>query len=604
MTVEALSGDRGGDLAAQTPVRVSTASEVREELACSSERFSGSRFWLLQSEDVEENEEDADEEVGQQDGVSSAGIGDKSVKYLCRTPSPVSDADLVEGSSELSRRQRKRIVRRDGHRMAAAASLFFSIPEGMNSSPPLPLGKQLRSSGGKAMPVLQPSVFFDDTTEGWTVVRRQRWSPAPDVRFQDPRSKVNSKNYVVGQVGLRACTNSSARVVGPIWLRKRGSHVAGSDGERGPRIATVGNAGAGHAFRNMLGLTWKKCETRAPVVRRRRVEIKMNGDGGRGVSTQGGVDTILDEAAMAAAVVATAMLEAPLFRGDAMLRDLVVEGLGMDLAGDFMHDGSWGNSNAGFHRGSTYNNSSDRFGYGGNQQRWNTGRGGAYANRPRTQGAEGGSRTSFDADLLHQTVQAVVAAVTAATKVTESSAVHASPAPTGVAGTGGAATTVAGSGGAAMVDSQQVGVPVAVPNPNEQQNGTIQGIPEGTQVAAKGKDIEGQGPPKKKKEDKAGCFQCKKPGHYIDDCPTPFCDICESIHHATPACHLLNAPKPSATLHGYANEALMFFEMPCGAFKAKAENPKLAKVTVDGDVLTIPEIIEQLKKIVPSEKFN
>jgi hypothetical protein len=66
----------------------------------------------------------------------------------------------------------------------------------------------------------------------------------------------------------------------------------------------------------------------------------------------------------------------------------------------------------------------------------------------------------------------------------------------------------------------------------------------------------------------------------------------------------LNAPKPTATLHGYANEALMFFELLCGAFKAKAENPKLVKVTVDGAFMTIPEIIEQLKKIVPSEKFN
>lgn len=47
----------------------------------------------------------------------------------------------------------------------------------------------------------------------------------------------------------------------------------------------------------------------------------------------------------------------------------------------------------------------------------------------------------------------------------------------------------------------------------------------------------------------------------------------------------------------------MFFELQCGAFKPKVENPKLAKVTVDGDVLTIPEIIEQRKKIVPSEKF-
>jgi hypothetical protein len=48
----------------------------------------------------------------------------------------------------------------------------------------------------------------------------------------------------------------------------------------------------------------------------------------------------------------------------------------------------------------------------------------------------------------------------------------------------------------------------------------------------------------------------------------------------------------------------MFFELSCGSFKAKVENPKLAKVTVDGDAMTIPEIIEQMKKIVPHEKFN
>jgi hypothetical protein len=48
----------------------------------------------------------------------------------------------------------------------------------------------------------------------------------------------------------------------------------------------------------------------------------------------------------------------------------------------------------------------------------------------------------------------------------------------------------------------------------------------------------------------------------------------------------------------------MFFELPCGAFKAKVKNPKLAKVTVDGNAMTIPEIIEQLNKIVPHEKCN
>jgi hypothetical protein len=40
MTVGILSGDTGGDLATQTPARVSTA---REDV-CSPERFSGSRF--------------------------------------------------------------------------------------------------------------------------------------------------------------------------------------------------------------------------------------------------------------------------------------------------------------------------------------------------------------------------------------------------------------------------------------------------------------------------------------------------------------------------------------------------------------------------------
>ncbi|KAM0844609.1 hypothetical protein ACQ4PT_056930 [Festuca glaucescens] len=302
-----------------------------------------------------------------------------------------------------------------------------------------------------------------------------------------------------------------------------------------------------------------------------------------GVSTQGVVVSTLDEVAMAAAVAVMAMLEVPSFRGDDIVRDLAVAGLGTEQAGDIK-------------RGSTFNNNTNRFGYGGNQQRWNTGRGGAYVNRPRAQGTEGATRSSIDADLLQQTVQAVVAAVTAAAKVTESPAVHAPLAATGVDGTGVAATGV--------VDGQQLGLLVAVPNPIVQQKVTAQGIPEANEIAAKGKDNEGQGPLKKKKEDKAGCFRCKKPGHYIDDCPTPFCDICESIHHATPACHLLNAPKPTATLHGYANETLMFFELPCGAFKAKAENPKLAKVIVDGAVMTIPEIIEQLKKIVPSEKFN
>ncbi|KAM0929119.1 hypothetical protein ACQ4PT_001826 [Festuca glaucescens] len=152
-----------------------------------------------------------------------------------------------------------------------------------------------------------------------------------------------------------------------------------------------------------------------------------------------------------------------------------------------------------------------------------------------------------------------------------------------------------------LPESMKVMASVAAPNAVPQ---STQGVLDNQGAGAKGKDSEGQGHPKKKKEDKSGCFRCKQPGHHIDDCPTPFRDLCESVHHAAPTCHLLQAPKPTAILHGYANEALMFFELPCGAFKAKVENPKLAKVTVDGDALTIPEIIDQLRKIVPSDKFN
>jgi hypothetical protein len=58
-------------------------------------------------------------------------------------------------------------------------------------------------------------------------------------------------------------------------------------------------------------------------------------------------------------------------------------------------------------------------------------------------------------------------------------------------------------------------------------------------------------------------------------------------------------------MYGYANESLMFFELPLtGTFRPKVENAKMAKVTVEGDAMTIPEIIEQLKWIVPFENFK
>ncbi|KAM0838855.1 hypothetical protein ACQ4PT_060706 [Festuca glaucescens] len=226
-------------------------------------------------------------------------------------------------------------------------------------------------------------------------------------------------------------------------------------------------------------------------------------------------------------------------------------------------------------------NAGNNGGYGGYQQRWQSDRG--YQYRPRDNGANMQSRAGIDADLLQQTVQAVVAAVTTATKVTEPAQGVPSMTP--------------------LTGSKEQHTMTSVATPNAAPQPTLE-VQQDQGAGAKTKDNDGQGPQKKKKEEKSGCFRCKQPGHHIDDCPTPFCDLCESVHHGTHACHLHQAPKPTAILHGYANEALMFFELACGTFKAKVENPKLAKVTVDGDAMTIPELIDQLKKIVPSDKFN
>jgi hypothetical protein len=190
MTVGTPSGDTDGDLATQTAARVSTAREG----VCSPEWFSGSRFWMLQPAD----DEDDGEDDGEGDGFSAVGDSARSVRYLCRTPSPVSDADLVEGSADLTRRHLKRIKRRDGQQMAARAAMLFSTMEGMISSPSMPLGKNPGSTVCKPMPVLEPSVFFDDNTEGWTVVRRRRWSPVSDVKVHDPRKKGGFKKVCCG----------------------------------------------------------------------------------------------------------------------------------------------------------------------------------------------------------------------------------------------------------------------------------------------------------------------------------------------------------------------------------------------------------------------
>jgi hypothetical protein len=201
---------------------------------------------------------------------------------------------------------------------------------------------------------------------------------------------------------------------------------------------------------------------------------------------------------------------------------------------------------------------------------------------PRRDGA------AVDQSLIQKTVEAVVAAVTAATKPTAAVGAGATVPDAAALARGPAEVPAAGAPEAMATATGQEGLGLAAARAVPAAGVAVTG---GTNLA------------KKKKIDV--CFRCKQPGHFLDDCTAQVCDICESIHHITSACNLLQAPKPQLQMYGYANEALMFFELPwSGSFRPKVENAKVARLAIEGDPITIPEIIEQLKWIVPSENFQ
>jgi hypothetical protein len=205
--------------------------------------------------------------------------------------------------------------------------------------------------------------------------------------------------------------------------------------------------------------------------------------------------------------------------------------------------------------------------------------------------------SGIDDVFLQKTVAAVVAAVTAAQKPPEFVAHHDSVARGDASAANHGSTPSGGMPQGVVLNTENV-VQSVEHQAQAQEKVLEDDVP-------KQKEVEGAGPAKKKKVDKNGCFRCKKPGHCIDDCTIPYCLYCESINHESAECHLLKAPKPSVTLHGYACEELMFFELSCsGTYKPKVDNPRLAKVTVEGETMTIPDIIENPKRIVPYDNFN
>ncbi|KAK1626125.1 hypothetical protein QYE76_000440 [Lolium multiflorum] len=110
---------------------------------------------------------------------------------------------------------------------------------------------------------------------------------------------------------------------------------------------------------------------------------------------------------------------------------------------------------------------------------------------------------------------------------------------------------------------------------------------------------------KQKNPDKLKCHRCGLVGHFAIDCITVLCNFCELPGHADEECPLLHAPKPHMTMYGIGEERLCFFEMSCTkSYKPKMENTRMGMLSVTGGEMTIPQIVSQLQRLVPTESFH
>ncbi|KAM0902690.1 hypothetical protein ACQ4PT_019144 [Festuca glaucescens] len=110
---------------------------------------------------------------------------------------------------------------------------------------------------------------------------------------------------------------------------------------------------------------------------------------------------------------------------------------------------------------------------------------------------------------------------------------------------------------------------------------------------------------KQKNPEKLKCHRCGIVGHFAIDCVTVLCNNCELPGHLDEECPLLDAPKPHMIMYGIGEERLCFFEMPCTkSYKPKMENTRMGMLSVTGGEITIPRIVSQLQRIVPSDQFH
>ncbi|KAM0838614.1 hypothetical protein ACQ4PT_060844 [Festuca glaucescens] len=632
------SGDCPGDCEGES---ILPAVDDTSTSSGSTELIPQGRFWVLAAEDQGSSSE-VEEETG---GSESA------FRYLCRSPSPDDGRDLIESASGLARRAERCLERQRRQRLAArefsSPSCKVRSPASSSSPPARKTSPILRSR----LPVLDPTSFpiAADDVAGWTVVRRRHRSSesSKETFSSDPVNPRFKKNELLGSFAKlnmhRACIPGRPSMLNAVHREARRTK-AQSVRSLPQKIPIDADIAAGRAWRHKLGFWWARANSSARGGGDRAGggvcavdEMSNSGGGGgfspargngpgRGRGDRGGGHNGPGHGGGYNGPASSAGFNGPsafntgrgggynnrFFGGDnGRPRNFVAgesngtaddrdNGQGQPFPADF------GSEFGHFNRGSNFNNyhrnggnqqyrprnygnnnfnSNNRNGYNGGRSNFNQYRnsGGGSFDLVIQNGA---SLAGINPDLLKEAMQGVVTALAATAQRGGAEGI-----PTSALA---AAAPTAGQSVAPVVQQSQTLVPGPQQAQPMQLDSTTLPKPDAPNPAKKAK-----------KADKNPCFRCKQPGHQFDTCTAPVCDLCEPPNHISSACPLLQAPKPPVTMYGYAIEQLMFFELPTGGtYKPKVDNVKLVKVTIEGGPMSISEIAECLRRIVPVENFQ